>query len=82
MLHFYNNGKEEHYHTDIKYKNRTALDLSQLPLGNFSLELKNVTKEDNQTTIRCLYSREQKMPKENNRITLLVLNKPREPGEI
>lgn len=84
MLHCYDYGKEVHNFTDKKYKNRTALDFSELPSGNFSLELKNVTEEDNQTAIHCLYFRglHVQRPQEVSRIILLVLDKPDEPGEI
>ncbi|KAG5283813.1 hypothetical protein AALO_G00046440 [Alosa alosa] len=74
LLHFINKGVEEPQHQALQYQNRTALDLSQVAKGNLSLELKNVTEADNQTTICCLYSTtKEPTPTELSCITLMVL---------
>ncbi|XP_076120567.1 uncharacterized protein LOC143100886 isoform X5 [Alosa pseudoharengus] len=76
VVHFINMGVEELQDQALQYQNRTALDLSQVAKGNLSLELRNVTKADNQTTICCLHSITKLSPNEVSRITLMVLPKP------
>ncbi|XP_062391071.1 uncharacterized protein LOC134078921 [Sardina pilchardus] len=73
VLHFINMGVEDLERQAPQYQNRTALDLSQVAAGNLSLELRNVTEMDNQTTIYCLWSRPNQDATESSRITLTVL---------
>lgn len=79
VVHFVNMGKEEDIYQDSLYKHRTALDLSQLSAGNYSLVLKNVTKKDNQTTFLCFYSSNKLLPIKVSRVTLTVLDRPAKP---
>ncbi|XP_076118844.1 uncharacterized protein LOC143099808 isoform X2 [Alosa pseudoharengus] len=76
VVHFINMGVEELQDQALQYQNRTALDLSQVAKGNLSLELRNVTEADNQTTICCLYSTTTPVPTEVSSITLMVLPEP------
>ena len=56
VVHFFNKGKEEFTHQSPSYINRTRLFSSQLQAGNFSLELRNVSERDNNTTFQCVVS--------------------------
>ncbi|XP_063070813.1 ICOS ligand-like [Engraulis encrasicolus] len=55
-VHLYFDGKEDLDHQDPLYRNRTALDLSQLAAGNFSLRLCHLTEQDNNTSFYCLHA--------------------------
>ena len=56
LVHFFDKGKEEFTHQSPSYINRTRLFSSQLHAGNFSLELRNVSERDNNTTFQCVVS--------------------------
>ncbi|XP_062391073.1 uncharacterized protein LOC134078923 [Sardina pilchardus] len=76
VLHFINMGVGELQHQAPQYQNRTSVDLSQAAAGNLSLELRNVTEADNQTTFCCLYSIATQVPMEVSNVTLMVLQEP------
>ncbi|XP_041966529.1 ICOS ligand-like isoform X2 [Alosa sapidissima] len=54
VVHVFNKGQEEFGHQSSTYHNRTQLFTSQLQFGNFSLELCNVSEQDNLTTFQCI----------------------------
>ncbi|KAL2080945.1 hypothetical protein ACEWY4_022798 [Coilia grayii] len=86
-VHFYDSGKEDLRYQHRLYQNRTALDFSQLSAGNFSMELRNLTKEDNNTSFYCLFSMSRHKPKLVSHTTLLVQEplvptKPPEPSSF
>ncbi|XP_031434316.1 uncharacterized protein LOC116222987 [Clupea harengus] len=76
LVHFFDKGKEEFTHQSPSYINRTRLFSSQLQAGNFSLELRNVSERDNNTTFQFVVSH-------NNRLcNVTVLVKMREDDDV
>ncbi|KAG5273878.1 hypothetical protein AALO_G00156660 [Alosa alosa] len=74
VVHVFNKGQEEFGHQSSNYCNRTQLNTSQLQFGNFSLELCNVSEQDNLTTFQCIaFYDGSGRPKYQNTTTLLVL---------
>lgn len=71
MVHHFYRGQEDLTHQDRAYHNRTRLFTTQLRMGNFSLELRNVSESDSLTTFQCVTFVNGK-PKFLNNITLLV----------
>uniref|UniRef100_A0A3P8YGA3 Ig-like domain-containing protein n=1 Tax=Esox lucius TaxID=8010 RepID=A0A3P8YGA3_ESOLU len=60
VVHAFNKGREDNSHQDVTYRNRTQIFQDQLPSGNFSLLLKDLKVDDDQTAFFLFHRQEYK----------------------